>query len=64
MNGEGSVDHRTSDDRWVGAVVVGYTAKGTVRRKTVSAKTKTEVLTKIKAVRRQLDDGLRPRTTA
>jgi integrase len=35
MNGEGSVYHRASDDRWVGAVVIGYTAMGTVRRKTV-----------------------------
>jgi len=48
------------DDRWVGAVVIGYTASGTVRRKTVSAKTKTEVLAKMKAVRRQIDDGLPP----
>ncbi len=60
MNGEGSVYHRASDDRWVGAVVIGYTAMGTVQRKTVSAKTKTEVLTKMKAVRRQIDDGLPP----
>ncbi len=60
MNGEGSVYHRCSDDRWVGAVVVGYTPTGTVRRKTVSAKTKTEVLAKMKAVRRQIEDGLPP----
>ena len=60
MNGEGSVYHRASDDRWVGAVVIGYTTTGTVRRKTVSAKTKTEVLAKMKAVRRQIDDGMPP----
>ena len=44
MNGEGSVYLRTSDNRWVGAVTIGYTASGTMRRKTVTAKTKTEVL--------------------
>jgi integrase len=58
MNGEGSVYQRTSDGRWVGAVTVGYTATGTMRRKTVTAKTKSEVLTKMRAVRRNLDDGL------
>ena len=58
MNGEGSVYQRTSDGRWVGAVTVGYTATGTMRRKTVTAKTKAEVLTKMRAVRRNLEDGL------
>ena len=58
MNGEGSVYQRTSDGRWVGAVTVRYTATGTMRRKTVTAKTKAEVLTKMRAVRRNLDDGL------
>ena len=33
MNGEGSVYQRTSDGRWVGAVTLGYTATGTMRRK-------------------------------
>jgi hypothetical protein len=50
MNGEGSVYHGASYDRWVGAVVIGYTATGTVRRTTVSAKTKSEVLAEMKLV--------------
>jgi len=60
MNGEGSVYQRRSDRRWVGAVSLGYDEHGKLRRKTVTAKTKADVLQKIRRVQRQADDGLPP----
>jgi len=41
-NGEGSLYHRESDGRWVGAVSIGYDHRGQSRRKTVSAKTRAD----------------------
>lgn len=40
--GSGSVYQRASDGRWVGAIVTGTTARGTLRRTTVSATTEAE----------------------
>ncbi|HUX04652.1 MAG TPA: site-specific integrase [Acidimicrobiales bacterium] len=57
-NHEGSIYQRASDQRWMGVALVGYDGLGKPIRKYVSAKTRTEVVQKLKAVRRQLDDGL------
>ena len=54
--GEGSVYQR-KDGRWVAAFGAGWSAKGTRRRVTVTAKTKPEVLRRAKAKRRELDAG-------
>ena len=67
MNGEGSVYHRASDDRWVGR------RGDRLRRQQEQCKSQDGVgqdedrspLRKMKSVRRQIDDGLAPadRTT-
>lgn len=53
MSGEGSIYKRASNGRWVAT----YTDKAGNRR-TVTAKTKTEVLKRLADVRRKLDGGL------
>jgi hypothetical protein len=58
INGEGSVYQRKSDGLWVGAVTLGYDENGHQRRKTVSAKTRSEALAKVRAVQRQVDEGV------
>jgi integrase len=58
-NGEGSIYQRASDSRWLGAVTIGFDANGRPRRKVVSAKTRAEVVRKLRTLQRQLDDGLR-----
>jgi integrase len=60
INGEGSVYQRKSDGLWVGAVTLGYDENGHQRRKTVSAKTRSEALAKVRAMQRQVDEGLPP----
>ena len=57
-NGEGAVYQRASDGRWLGAVVVGYDPEGRPRRTTVSARTRSEAVAKLKQLQRQIDDGL------
>jgi len=57
-NGEGSIYQRSSDKRWLGVVTIGRDSDGRVVRKTVSAKTRAEVVGKLKKLQRQLDDGL------
>jgi hypothetical protein len=57
INGEGSVYQRRSDGLWVGAVTLGYDNTGRQRRKTVSAKTRSEALAKVRAVQRQVDES-------
>jgi integrase len=57
-NGEGSIYQRTSDGRWLGVVTIGQDGNGRTTRKTVSAKTRAEVVRKLKTLQRQLDDGL------
>lgn len=58
-NGEGSIYQRTTTDgRWCASVSMGYDENGKMRRKVVTAKTRAEVLKKLKTIQRQLDDGL------
>lgn len=57
-NGEGSVCKRKSDGRWLGVVFVGYGSNGRPVRKTVSGKTRGQVVEKLKTLQRHLDDGL------
>jgi integrase len=63
-NGEGSIYQRSTDNRWIGAVTLGYDANGRQRRKVVSAKTRTEVVQKLRTLQRQIDDGLPAPDTA
>lgn len=60
LNGEGSIYQRTSNGLWVGAISVGRDERGRPIRKSVSAKTAAEVRLKLRAVERQIDDGLPP----
>ena len=62
-NGDGSVYQRASDGRWLGVVVLGYDAEGRPIRKATSARTRTEVVQKLKALQRQVDDSLPPPDT-
>jgi integrase len=63
-NGEGSIYQRSTDKRWIGAVTLGYDANGKQRRKVVSAKTRAEVVQKLKTLQRQIDHGLPAPDTA
>ena len=55
-HGEGSV-YKRSDGRWAGAVPIGYTSEGRLRRKTVYGKTQAEALAKLEEVKRQIHSG-------
>ena len=57
-NNEGSIYQRSSDGRWMGAATVGLDPAGRPIRRSVSAKTRAEVVRKLKALSRQIDDGL------
>ena len=57
-NGEGTIYQRASDGRWLGVLQVGYGTTGRPIRKTVSAKTRSEVVQKFKDLQRTIDDGL------
>jgi hypothetical protein len=57
-NGEGSIYQRSVDDLWLGVQTVGRDSNGRLVRKTVTAKTRAEVVRKLKRLQRQLDDGL------
>ena len=57
-NGEGSIYQRSSDGRWLGVLTFGYGPNGKLLRKTVSAKTRAEVVKKLKLLQRQFDDGI------
>jgi integrase len=57
--GEGSV-YQLPNGRWRGAITVGYTETGRQQRKVVSGRTQQEALKKLRAVQRQVDDGLPP----
>ena len=52
-SGEGTVRLR-KDGRWEGRVVCGYDAKGLPKTKNVLAKTKTECIEKLKALKETL----------
>jgi hypothetical protein len=56
--GEGSIYQRSSDDRWLGVLTLGYASNGKMIRKTVNAKTRGEVVKKLKQLQRQFDDGI------
>jgi hypothetical protein len=61
--GSGSVYQR-SDGRWIGTIDVGWTAKGTRRRVTVSGKTEAEVKRKLRDKRLAIErEGLAPTST-
>lgn len=57
-NHEGSIYQRKSDGLWLGVAHVGYDAMGKPLRKYVSAKKRTEVVEKLKDLRRKIDDRL------
>jgi len=57
-NGEGSIYQRSSDGRWFGIVNMGSDSQGRLIRRSVSARTRTEVVDKMKTLQRQVDDGL------
>lgn len=57
-NGEGSIYQRASDGRWLGAISVGRDDRGRLVRKVVSAKTRGEVVRKLRKLQRDLEDGL------
>lgn len=56
-NGEGSIYQRSSDGRWLGVLTIGYSARGTLVRKSVSAKTRAEVVRRFKILQAQYDSG-------
>jgi integrase len=56
-NGEGTISQR-KDGSWRGAVPIGYTPEGKLKRKWVYGKTQAEVLTKLHEVQHQLAAGL------
>src|SRR5688572_15383375 len=57
----GSIYRRKADGRWMGTIDVGWTAKGTRRRVTVSGKTEAEVKRKLRDKQRAIDtEGLSP----
>lgn len=58
-HGEGSIYQRASDGRWLAVVQLGYVG-GKKRTKTVSAKTRREVLAKLKALQASMDMGVVP----
>jgi integrase len=57
QNGEGSIYQRASDGLWVGSVTLDWDGNKRVR-KTVAAKTATEVREKLRQVRTKVDAGL------
>jgi site-specific recombinase XerD len=57
-NGEGGLSWNEARQRWVGRVSLGYNAMGKRRIGTVSARTKTEALHKLRSLVRDHDDGL------
>ncbi len=57
--GEDSVYFDVANNRWTGAVSLGFTPDGMRRiRRKVTGKTKTEVKDKLKALRREMDAGI------
>ena len=61
-HGEDSIYYDQANHYWVAAVSLGYKGGKRVRRK-VTGRTKTEVRTKLRDLRRDLDHGVRPRAT-
>jgi integrase len=63
-NNEGSIYQRAADQRWIGVALLGYDQLGKPNRKSVTAKTRNEVVQKLKKLRRQIEDGLPAPDTA
>ena len=61
-HGEDSIYYDQANHYWVAAVSLGYKGGKRVRRK-VTGRTKTEVRTKLRDLRRDLDSGVRPSAT-
>jgi integrase len=61
-HGEDSIYYDQANHYWVAAVSLGYKGGKRVRRK-VTGRTKTEVRTKLRDLRHDLDHGVRPRAT-
>ena len=59
-NGEGPIYQREVDARWFGSIVVGFDAKEHQKRRTVSAKSRREVVSKLTKLQRDISDGLSP----
>ncbi|HEY1825253.1 MAG TPA: tyrosine-type recombinase/integrase, partial [Acidimicrobiales bacterium] len=59
-NGEGSIYQREVDGRWFGSIVVGFDHEGRRKRRTVSAKSRREVVSKLTKLQRDISDGLSP----
>jgi integrase len=57
-NGEGTIYQRAQDGRWYGVITIKDGTGAGVHRKYLSAKTRAEVVRKLKAIQRQIDDGL------
>ncbi len=57
-SGEGSLSWSESRQRWIGCVSLGYFPNGKRRIGTVSAKTKTEARSKLRALIRDQEDGM------
>ncbi|MFD7977530.1 tyrosine recombinase XerC [Streptomyces sp. NPDC059071] len=58
-NGEDSIYWDSSKNRYIGAISLGYGPDGKRRRPKVSGKTKTEVRSKLRKLRRELEGGVR-----
>ena len=63
-NGEGGLRWNEARHRWVGRVSLGYNADGKRRIGTVSARTKTEAISKLRLLLRDHDDGLPTQRTS
>lgn len=67
--GSGGITYDKAKDRWIGTIEAGWTVRGTRRRIKVSARTKRECQTKLRAKERELlaagtpDEGSRSGTT-
>lgn len=60
-HGEDSLYFDAANNRWTGAVSLGHSADGRRRiRRKVTGRTKTEVRDKLRALRLELDAGIRP----
>ena len=57
-NHEDSIYQRQSDGLWMGVAHMGYDSLGKPLRRYVSGKKRTEVVKKLKDLRRKIDDGL------
>lgn len=57
-HGEGSIYQRASDGRWVGVVEAGIAPGGARKRRTVTARTKRELMPKLKRLQAEVGAGI------